>query len=148
MTKKFLHGMRAKEGFTLIELMVVVVIIGVLSAMIIPKFGTQVERAKERRAMAELSSMKTIIDLYYLENDVYPEGDAKLKAVLGENGIEWAKDGGIQDPWGEDYIYKTETNNNGYEIRSGGYGPSDSKYVAATDSKEPAVVNGDGNGGG
>ncbi len=145
MPKKLLCSIRQKGGFTLIELMVVVVIIGVLAAMIVPKFGNQVEKAKEHRAMAELGTMKTIIDLHYLENDVYPEDETKLGVILGENGIQWAEDKGIQDPWGGKYSYKTETENGKYEIRSGDYGASQSKYVIATDSKEPTVMGGDKN---
>lgn len=87
-----------ESGFTLIELMVVVVILGILAAIVIPQFSNSTDKAREARAKAELKSMQNAIEIYYMENgNQYP---SSIGAALNENGITtWPQ----ADPWGNNY---------------------------------------------
>jgi general secretion pathway protein G len=82
-----------REGFTLIELSIVTVIIGVLVAMAVPKFSSQVDNARSARAMVDLRTLEKEIGSYLAFTDDYPEN-------LGEIGR-----GGFLDPWGRPYEY-------------------------------------------
>jgi len=121
---------KGQEGFTLIELMVVVIIIGVLAAVVVPRFSGQTEKARIAAAKAELASMKTIIDIYYVENDSYPDED-DIGDVLEESGINWP----VEDPWGHNYTYEVDNDNAEYSI----YGGPDNngEYVEATENSPP-----------
>lgn len=126
---------KGQEGFTLIELMVVVIIIGVLAAVVVPRFSGQTEKARIAAAKAELASMKTIIDIYYVENDSYPsdneDDDEFIGNVLEENGINWP----VEDPWGHNYNYEVDHDDAKYSI----YGGPDNngEYVEATENSPP-----------
>jgi len=126
---------RGQEGFTLIELMVVIVIIGILATVVVPRFSGQTEKARIAAAKAELASMKTIIDIYYVENDSYPSDDENdddfIGNVLEENGVNWP----AKDPWGNDYTYEVDNGDAEYSI----YGGPDNngEYVEATESSPP-----------
>ncbi|MFA4884608.1 MAG: prepilin-type N-terminal cleavage/methylation domain-containing protein [Desulfotomaculaceae bacterium] len=102
---------RNERGFTLIELMVVLIIIGILAAIAIPVMSKQTDKAKVKRAVGELKSMKTIVDIYMNDTGVNITGVAPLatadatngiKAVLQINGV---TDAGLIDPWGNGYVY-------------------------------------------
>lgn len=98
------------KGFTLIELMVVVVILGILAAVAIPKFTGQSDKAKENRAKADLRTITNALELYYFDNDEYPDDIVDL--TTGEN---YLKDE-PKDPWEEKYTYDPDTDNKGYEL--------------------------------
>lgn len=97
---------RNERGFTLIELMVVLIIIGILAAIAIPLMSKQTDKAKIKRAVSELKSMKTIVDIYMTDPAVNAAGvapaatAADLGKVLSENGVTQ-----LTDPWGNGYIY-------------------------------------------
>jgi len=94
-----------ENGFTLVELMVVIVIIGVLAAIAIPAMSKQTDKAKVKRAMAELKTMKTAIDAYKAEKGLYPT-TSQINSVLMENGLNFGS-ASFKDPWANPYVYST-----------------------------------------
>ena len=121
-----------KRVFTFIEIMVVVIIIGVLAAIIMPKFFGRTKQAKVNAAETQLSIFSTALDAYQLDNDNYPTTDQGLKALVVKpdsppvpsswKGPYLASEI-PKDPWGNDYIYKCpgDHNKESYDIAS--YGP-------------------------
>jgi len=75
---------RAQEGFTLIELMIVVAIIGILAAVAIPKFAQMIERAKEGATKSNLGAIRSAVSIYYGKNEgQYPASIASNSAFVG-----------------------------------------------------------------
>jgi len=105
---------RDEAGFTLIELMVVIVIIGMLAAIVVPKFMGASEKAAQTAARAQISSFKTALQLYKLDNVRYPttaEGlDALIKNSAGKNYLSDVETV-PKDPWGGVYQYKCPGDN-------------------------------------
>jgi len=106
----------SQYGFTLVELMLVVVIIGVLAAMVIPRLAGRTEQAKIARAKSDIAAIGLALDLYELDIGSYPDSDS-LKSLISEEGLpqgvdraQWKgpylKKGIPKDPWGRDYQYK------------------------------------------
>lgn len=145
MTKHISKCLASERGFTLIELMVVVIILGVLAAIAVPTFSGQTDRAKEGRAVAELKSMKTIIDLYRLDTNKFPEADNTvadevntIAEVLKKDGINWTGDeNGIKDPWGNPYTYGVNDDLSEYVVYSGGPTTDSNDDIYVTKDKNP-----------
>ncbi len=102
------------RGFTLIEIMVVVIIIGLLAAVIVPSIMGRVGDARVAKAKQDIQAMGTALTLYRLDNFKYPTTDQGLKALIQQpadpNIRNWRKggyiqDGSLKDPWGNDYQY-------------------------------------------
>ncbi len=117
-----------QDGFTLIEIMVVILILGLLATIVVQSLRGAADKAKKTKAMADLAEIKTALDRYYLDNGYYPTGDQGLNALVSPptNGRVPAnyENGGYierlpQDPWGTAYFYQSDGNT--YVLKS--FGP-------------------------
>jgi general secretion pathway protein G len=113
-TRRIAHG-RA-EAFTLLEMMVVVVILGILAAFIVPRIAKRPEDARVTKARVEISSLEQALELYYLDNGTYPSTEQGLRALIeipqtGDIPTNWKPGGYLvksklpTDPWGNEYVY-------------------------------------------
>ncbi|MBK5101798.1 MAG: type II secretion system major pseudopilin GspG [Desulfobacteraceae bacterium] len=104
------------RGFTLIELMVVIVILGVLAGLIIPRIMGRPEEARRIKARIQIESIETALKLYKLDNGSYPGTEQGLESLIeppsvGELPRAWREGGYLEkgrvpkDPWGNDYVY-------------------------------------------
>ena len=105
------------RGFTLIEIMVVVVILGVLSALIVPNVISRPDEARAAAAKLGVQQIGNALEYYRLDNGFYPSSDQGLEALIAEpSGFpepkNWSKEGYLgnvpEDPWGEPYLYFNE----------------------------------------
>jgi general secretion pathway protein G len=106
--------MRRNQGFTLIEIMVVVTIIAILAAIVVPQVVGRVDDARVQRAKADVQTLAQALSIYKLDNYHYPSTDQGLDALVHKpNGqpeaANWKAGGYIaqlpKDPWGADYQY-------------------------------------------
>lgn len=118
---------KANAGFTLIEILVVVVIIGILGAIIVPNLLGRPDQARITAAQSDLRSLSNALDIYRLDNFQYPSTDQGLEAlVIKPSGFPEPKnynpEGYIKslpsDPWGSPYVY--ERTESGFSLFSMG----------------------------
>ena len=101
----------SQRGFTLIEIMVVVVIIGLLAAIVAPNLIGNIDRAAVNRARADIRSIETALNLYRLDNFGYPSTDQGLEALVNHPGETAAPNWKAylrnlpSDPWSQPYQY-------------------------------------------
>jgi general secretion pathway protein G len=101
------------RGFTLIEIMVVVVILGLLAAIVVPTVVSKIDDARVAKAKQDVLSMETALTMFYLDNSKYPTTEQGLKALVQQPTDptirNWKAGGYIErvskDPWGNDYQY-------------------------------------------
>jgi general secretion pathway protein G len=110
--KKFSISRRAARGFTLIEIMVVVVIMGVLAALVVPKLLSRTGESKVAAAKVDIATVMQALKLYKLDNSRYPTTEQGLQALLvkptaGPAANGWKAGGYLEkmpkDPWGNAY---------------------------------------------
>ncbi|MGH7932750.1 MAG: type II secretion system major pseudopilin GspG [Candidatus Binataceae bacterium] len=107
----------SQEGFTLIELMVVILIIGLLATIVVANLRGATDKAKRVKAEADISQIKTALDRYYLDSGRYPTTDQGLQALVSAPTADpvphdYPQGGYIEkmppDPWGNQYFYQSD----------------------------------------
>ena len=109
-------GRKDERGFTLIELMVVIVILGILAGLIIPRIMGRPDEARRAKARMQIESLETALKLYKLDNGNYPTTEQGLQALVEAPGVglsakNWRQGGYLEkgkvpkDPWDNDFFY-------------------------------------------
>jgi general secretion pathway protein G len=116
---------RSERGFTMIEILVVMVILGLLAALVAPNFFGQAEKARVKAARLQIANLGTALDAMALDTGRYPNAQEGLSALLDPpSGMDmW--DGPYlkklpRDPWNHEYVYRGGQGNDEYEILSYG----------------------------
>ncbi len=123
--------MRLQKGFTLIEIMVVVVIISVLIGLVAPNILGRVDEARVTAAQADISTLEQALDMYRLDNHRYPTTDQGLEALImiptgDPKPKRWRPEGYLKkstlpkDPWGGEFQYISPGSSGGYDLYSHG----------------------------
>lgn len=119
----------SSRGFSLIEIMVVLVILGLLAGVVAPQFLGRADTARMQKAEADLSTIATALSLYKLDNKQLPTTEQGLMALVRKPGLapvpaNWKANGYLEslpeDPWGEPYryIFPAETGDSEYDLYS------------------------------
>jgi len=119
---------RQSSGFTLVEVMAVVVILGILAAIIFPKIMSRPDQARIVKVKQDISSLQSALDLYKLDNSFYPTTDQGLQALVTKPTTppaprDWKSEGYVDslpmDPWNQPYQYI----NDNEKLRIFSFGP-------------------------
>jgi len=106
-------NIKKAQGFTLLEVMVVIVILGILASMVVPNLMGSQERANMQKAISDVTALETSLSLYKMDNYDYPTTEQGLEALVDQTDIEpeprrFPEDGYIKrlpkDPWGNEYV--------------------------------------------
>lgn len=119
------YPVRKQHGFTLIEIMVVVVILGILAALVVPKIMSRPDDARVTKVKQDIQAISAALELYRLDNFVYPETDEGLEALVSKpasNPKNWKKGGYLAtaptDPWGNAYLYLSPGSHGEFDLYS------------------------------
>jgi len=134
-----------ESGFTLIEIMVVVIIIGLLASIAVPTVLDRVDESRVKKVQADFKALQTALKLYRIDNFTYPTSDQGLEALVTKPTLapvprNWKAGGYIEtlqlDPWGHPYLYMSPGEGHEYDIYtlgadgvSGGEGPNADIHV-------------------
>lgn len=118
-----------QRGFTLMELMVVIVILGVLASLVVPNLMGNKDRADRQKAVTDIVAFENALDMYKLDNHRYPTTEQGMEALitaptLSPRAENYSADGYIRrlpsDPWGNDYILISPGDHGAIDITSAG----------------------------
>ena len=114
------------SGFTLLELLVVIVIIGLLAGYVAPRYFSQVGRSEIQVARAQIESLEKALDQYRLDTRSYPSTEEGLEALVAKPASAQAWQGPYlkkavpADPWGRPYVYRTPGEKSEFQVLSYG----------------------------
>ncbi len=126
---------RMQTGFTLIEIMVVIVILGILAAIVVPRIMDRPEQARIVKAKQDIRTLETMLQAYKLDNFQYPSTEQGLEALVKKpTGLpeakNWKSGGYLQrlpnDPWGNPYQYLRPGQHGDFDLYSLGPDPQTS----------------------
>ena len=126
-----MYKLNNRGGFTLIEIMVVIVILAMLAALVGPRLMGRTDDAKVTDAKVQIKNIETALKLYKLDNGSYPSTEQGLDALVSKPAVgvipKSYKDGGYleskklpKDPWGNDYLYVSPGEHGDYDLFSYG----------------------------
>ena len=126
------RSVKSNQGFTLIEIMVVVVILGILAGLIVPRIMDRPEEARRTKAAIQIQAIEQALKLYKLDNGEYPTTDQGIQALVeppsvGRLARKWRNEGYLdkgrvpKDPWDNDFIYISPGLHSDFDLIS--YGP-------------------------
>ena len=119
----------SRAGFTLLEIMVVIVILGLLAALVVPKLIGRTEEAKQTQTRLQIKNIEQALQLFKLDNGFYPGTEQGIEALvripeIGRIPKNYRKGGYLdrvpKDPWGNSYVYVSPGTNGDYDITSYG----------------------------
>jgi general secretion pathway protein G len=120
-----LSGRRAEAGFTLVEILVVITIIGLIMGLVGPRVLTYLSDSKVKAARIQIQGFSAALDLYYLDNGRYPTSSEGLNALAQKpdgattwNGPYLNGNAVPKDPWGRPYVYRLPGQRSPYEVVS------------------------------
>lgn len=129
MTNRVNRTFNKQQGFTMLELMVVIVILGILASMVLPQVFGNKEIAERQKVVSDLTALEGAMDMYKLDNHRYPTTDQGLDALVNEPTISpeprnYRRAGYVKrlpkDPWGNEYLLISPGEVGEYDIFSAG----------------------------
>lgn len=140
------RGFRSSSGFTLIEMLVVLGIIGLIVGLVGPRVLNYLSDAKVKTAQIQIENIASSLDLFYLDTGRYPSTEEGLGALLQRphdasawNGPYLKSNSVPKDPWGHAYIYRSPGQNGPYDIGSVGPDGHEGGRVSVTRSRDAAA---------
>lgn len=121
---------KTRSGFTLVEILVVVVILGILAGLVVPRIMNRPDEARAVMASNQIASLETALRLFKLDNGFYPDTEQGLEALVSKPSVgrstnKWREGGYLdkgrvpKDPWGNEFIYLSPgLHNKDFDLKS------------------------------